>query len=189
METLTTPRTLVNFFRTDQKRIDWRFETSNSMNNKGTTGHKTIYWIGILDLGLICENQKEYPLNFISHSRCELREDREWGRAEDGVQNGVFAVYYDFTEILSELLVAKKSNETYQHLLIMERVDEKGRLHAYVLLDKEKQGVDSLSQSWLRSEKPWTELPTFKTAYLSYFDVSKLTTVCIRSTRAYNWQK
>ncbi len=188
MET-ATQLMVANFLRTDQKKIDWRFETSDSMTNKGVTDPKTIYWLGILDLKSVDKSQKEYPLSFITHHG-DLKEDREWRREPDGARgDGVVTIFYDFSGILSELLTVKEGGEKYLHLLVTEKVRENGQLSVNILVDKEKFGAEIFPFPWLRSSEPWTELPTFKTAYLSYIDVSKLTRVCIRSTRSYNWQK
>ena len=188
METVTQV-IAANFLRTDQKKIDWRFETSDSLSNRGSVEAKTIYWIGILDLESVDQNQKEYPLFFITHHG-DLKEDREWRRESDGARgDGFSTILYNLSEILPELLIAKKGGGKYLHLFLMEKVNESGRLSAHILVDKEKGGADIFPFPWLRSNEPWTELPTFKTARLSYFDVSTLTRVCVRSTRAYNWQK
>lgn len=180
---------VANFLRTDQKKIDWRFETSDSMNNRGVTESKTIYWLGILDLKSVDEKQKEYPLSFITHHG-DLKEDREWKREPDGARgNGVFTVLYNLSEILPELLLVKERGEKYLHLLVAEKVRESGQLSVNILVDKEKIGTEIFPFPWLRSSEPWTELPTFKTAHLSYLDVSALTRVTIRLARSYNWQK
>lgn len=188
METLIASM-YANFLRTDQKRIDWRFETSDSMSNRGTTNPKTIYWLGVLDLSLVDEKQKEYPLSFITHYG-DLKEDREWIRESDGARgNGVYTVLYNLGEILPELLIVKKGGKKYLHLLVTEKVQQNGQLYASVLTDKEKVGTEIFPFPWLHSNEIWTELPTFKTAYLSYLDVSALKRVIVRSARAYNWQK
>jgi len=189
METVTTQSTIVNFLRTDQKKIDWRFETADSMSNRGETGHKTIYWIAILDLALVDKNQTEYPLNFVT-SHGDLKEDRERNRDHDGApRNGLTTTLYDLSEILPELLIAKQGDARYVHLLIAEIVHQSGQLAVHALVDKDTSGADMLSKPWLRSNEIWPELPTFKTACLSHIDVSKLFRACIRSTRSYNWQK
>lgn len=188
METVTQIMT-ANFLRSDQKKIDWRFETSNSMSNRGATETKTIYWLGILDLKSVDENQKEYPLSFVTRHG-DLKEDREWRRESDGAQrNGFSTILYNLDEILPELLGIKEGGQKYLHLLVAEKVRESGQLSAYVLLDKQKVGAEIFPFPWLRSNEPWTELPSFKTSFLSYLDISTLTRVLIRSVRSYNWQK
>lgn len=189
METATQV-IITNFLRTDQKKIDSRYATSESLSNKGLKNSKIIYWLAILDLKSVTKDQTEYPLSFITHHG-ELKEDREYFRDIDGAQKGGMSstVLYNLKEVIPLLISAKECGSKYMHLFIKEVVQANGRLYAYILIDNEKSGAYKLSQSWLWSDEIWRELPTFKTFYLSYIDVSKLTEVLIRNTKAYNWQK
>lgn len=187
-ETLEKQAVIANFLHTDQKKMDWRYSTSDSMSNKSTSGYKKIYWIGIVDLRAVDENQKEYPLHFINDSCC-LKDDREFRRDTDGEPSGIIGILYNLSDILPALISARKMGSNYVHILVEEKVDAGGRSIVNILVSKEKTGADILKHTGFQSDKPWIELGTLYTYWLSQIDISDLERICIRSTRAYNWLK
>ncbi len=190
MGTVTTKQApaVVNFLDIGQKKIDWRYLISDSMSNKDTPGQTTIYWIGIIELKGIDENQKRYPLHFITYHH-DCKEDREFTRDPDGSQRGIATVLYDLSEILPPLLSAKRMGSQYVHILIEESVDAAGRLTVNALVKKQKTGVNILGGTGFQSHKPWIELETTYTLHLSKIEITSLRRICIRSTCVYNWLK
>jgi|GEM_PF-4124615 len=188
METVQKKGAIINFLNTQEKRRDWRYLTSDSMSNKNILGNKTIYWLGIIELDSIDEQQYEYPIHFVS-LHCELQEDREYTRDADGAQRGIMTVLYNLTELLPVLIVAQGMRSKYFHILIEEQVHANGSLTAHALISKEKDGVNILSGAGFHSPEPWIEMKSYYTHYLSYMDISDLRRIRIRSARSYNWQK
>jgi hypothetical protein len=188
METLTKKSKVINFLRTDQKKIDWRYITSDSMENKSIRGQTTIYWLGIIPLDNIDENQQKYPVRFVTYHG-DVKEDSEYTRDPDGAQRGITVILYDLTELLPVLMTAKRMGSKYVHVLIEEQVQANGALTANILVSKGKSGINILSRTGFQSDEPWIELGSRYTHHLSYVDISDLRRICIRSTRSYNWQK
>jgi len=186
METLTKS-TVVNFLRTD-KCIDWRYATSDSMSNKDTKGVTTIYWIGVIELESIDEEQRECPIHFITHHG-DLKEDREYTRDADGAQRGITTVLYDLNGLLPVLIIAKKMRSKYVHILIEEHVQASGALTANALVSEDTKVANVLSKTGFQSDKPWIELETLYTLHLSSVDISNLKRIPIRHARSYNWMK
>ncbi len=184
METLTAEKQapIINFLRTDQKTIDWRYSNYEKLSYvNGTRDHTTIYWLGTVDLLPVRKNESHYPL----HMFCGTVSmgDKHYQRDVDGASEGLVTTQYDLSKIMPELLEARDNCYSYYHLLLEETVNRHGSHKVNIL------SLDS-SPSGIPTKLPWFEETTKKWLPFTMQSIpNEVKRTCILSNVSYHWLK
>lgn len=176
----------------EEKRVDWRFETYESLftaqMGNSLIFEKKIYWIGIIDLSKVTDEETQYPLSYVhinSAGQCALAVDQFFPREVDGKPENKLVLYlYDMYQIHEALLLEKEKGSMYYHILIEESVNRRGG-HVVALLHNQGEvlGIPAM--------KPWIEEPVKNWIGFSniVLNESKLQREVLLSEKDYNWQK
>ena len=144
----------------ENKILDWRYKTYELLSTAHTEGlpvyEKKIYWIGIIDLSKITDEETQYPLSYAYQNgpgKCALMVDQFIPREVDGKSKDQYIpCLYNMYDIHEALLEAKKEGNMYYHILVEECVTRNGG-HTVSLLHHSGQVLG------IPTAKPWIEEP------------------------------
>jgi hypothetical protein len=191
--------TIVNFLRTNDKDIDWRyrkyFEISHGENDEGER-NAIIHWIGIATLNpqiLLAKEGEQIAIKLAfadkKIGKFKLVVDKKARRDDDGASLGEHdAVFYHIPpEIVAEFKTATKQGFKYFHLFLEEKVDYRGT-HSVSLLHKPNSTEDY--KYGVPEENPWFKEPFEKYGHLLDKKISdELIRICLLGNDSYNWMK
>ena len=177
MSTATTTQQPPHFMHTNQKEIDWRYNSCEKLSH--ATPRSTIHWIGIVPLEIARECPKESIISFINTQQ-RLTTDKALTREFDGKPRTMLPISYNLECIKDQLRFSAK----YLNLLLEETVDQNGVHSVSILFNKETGKAYGFY-----SDELWIDQDSGMIAHYTTVDPDNIELKTIKSNDRYNWQK